>query len=108
MDFKDLWQKREEGKITIPEMGKEMAGRIKVLQQSIELHSPLREYLNYPEPLEDIALSFETIDASQPEHEQISEFDGILSMLYDWGDQTVTPPNAHSWGAKMCWINTRF
>ena len=92
LDLKDLWNLREEEKITIQEMGKKIAERIK----------KMKCYKDEEETLEPIVDGFECMD------EDVEEFDYILAELYDWGDQLVEKGKTWSMDKKMCWIATRF
>lgn len=88
LDLKDLWKKHRNDEITIEEIGKEIAKRIR----------KLKCYKTQEETLEEIALNFENISDND-----VEEFDGILSDLYDWAD---TPLDNKFGGKKMCWIAT--
>jgi len=89
LDLADLWKAKNEGKLTIQELGKQVARRIR--KMSI--------YKKYEEDLEDIALQFEFVD------ENVEQFDGVLAQLYDWADTCLfTPPGQMQ--RKMCWVAT--
>jgi len=88
LDLKDLWAKRNEGELTIQELGKQIARRIRKM--------PV--YKKYDE-LADIAIQFEYVD------ENVGEFDSILSELYDWADIPLPTPLGQM-QRKMCWVAT--
>jgi phosphodiesterase/alkaline phosphatase D-like protein len=88
LDLKDLWKQREEEKIDIETLGKEVAKRIRLLPC----------YEKEIDTLEEIVERFESISDND-----VEEFDSILADLYDWGD---TPLDNNWNGRKMCWIGT--
>ena len=88
LDLKDLWVKRNEGKLTIQELGKQVARRIRKM--------PV--YKKYEEELEDIADSFDYV-------EDVEEFDDVLAQLYDWADCPLYTPKGYM-PRKTCWIST--
>jgi predicted hydrocarbon binding protein len=87
LDLSDLWKKRDTADITVIEMGKEIAKRIRKMNC----------YEKYIDELEDIADQFKNIS------ESVEEFDDILCQLYDWGDISL---DGKFGGKKMCWIKT--
>ena len=89
LDLKDLWKAKDEGKLTIQELGKQVARRIRKM--------PV--YKKYEEELEDIAIQFEFVD------EDVEVFDDILSELYDWADMPLSTPLGQI-QRKMCWVAT--
>lgn len=92
LDLNDLWKARkEDGNLTLQQMGKEISVRIK----------KLKCYEKEVDVLEQIAEGFEFMG------EDVEEFDGWLSELYDWGDQLIEKKQFHN-DVKMCWIATSF
>ena len=91
LDLKDLWKAREEGNLTIQELGKAVADRIR--------KSKFYERKIHEEALREIVLNFE--DCSN----DVEEFDSILSELYDWADTCLYTPLGYM-QRKMCWIAT--
>jgi len=89
LDLKDLWTRRKEGKLTIQQLAKAIAKRIR--------KHPF--YEREEDTLEEIALNFECCE------EDVEEFDNILSDLYDWAN---TPLDNNFGGKKMCWVATSF
>ena len=89
LDLKDLWKARDEASLTVEEVAKEIAKRIR----------KLRCYKKYEETLEEIAVQFEYCS------ESVEEFDGILSDLYDWADTCLFTPRGQI-QRKMCWVAT--
>ena len=89
LNLKDLWAKRNEGKLTIQELGKQVARRIRKMPC----------YKKYEEELEDIVLQFEVVG------EYVNEFDLILNQLYDWADTPLLTPKGQM-QRKMCWVAT--
>jgi len=93
LDLKDLWKQRDEGKITISELGKAVADRIK--------KSKFYKLKTHEQSLREIVLDFEDcID-------DVEEFDEILERLYDWAD-TPLLTRLGQMQRKMCWIATQF
>ena len=88
LELGDLWKARDEEKLTIQELGKKVAERIR----------KLRCYKKEEDTLEEIAEQFDYVS------EEVEEFDYILEELYDWGDISL---DGKFGGKKMCWINTR-
>ena len=89
LDLKDLWKAEDEGKLTIQQVAKQVARRIR------KMHC----YKKYEEELEDIAISFEICS------DDVEEFDSILSDLYDWADTPLFTPRGQM-QRKMCWVAT--
>lgn len=91
LDLKDLWKTREEGNLTIQELGKAVADRIRKSKfYKLKIHE---------EALREIVLDFEGCS------EDVEKFDGILEQLYDWADTPLTTPLGQM-QRKMCWIET--
>jgi len=88
LNLKDLWKAKEEGNITIQELGKKVAERIENLPC----------FKKYEDDLKTIIMDFETV-------ESVEEFDYILEELYDWGDMRLPTPQGQM-QRKMCWIST--
>jgi len=86
LDLIDLWKAQKEEKLTVPELAKAIAKRIR----------ELRCYEKEIFTLEEIADRFEYCE------DDVEEFDDILNDLYDWGDISI-----ERW-KKMCWIATTF
>lgn len=89
LNLKDLWEAKEEGKLTIQELGKQVARRIRKMPC----------YKLYDNELEEIAVQFEYVD------DNVEEFDSILSDLYDWADICLFTPRGQM-QRKMCWVKT--
>lgn len=89
LDLKDLWKAKDENKLTIQELAKEVAKRIKNKYF----------YDRYKDELEDIVINFETCS------DDVEEFDSILSDLYDWADTPLATPIGQM-QRKMCWVAT--
>jgi len=89
LDLKDLWKKRDVGEITVQQLGKEIAKRIR----------KLKCFKRYEDVLEDIAVEFGCVD------ESTDEFDLILKELYDWADEPVPTPVGQM-QRKNCWVAT--
>lgn len=87
LDLKDLWKARDEGKLTIQELAKEVAKRIK------NKHF----YNRYKDELEEIVMDFEDCP------EDVGEFDNILERLYDWADTPLPTPEGQM-QRKICWV----
>ena len=92
LDLKDLWEKRDNGEITIVELAKEIATRIEIMPCFSE----------EMDTLEEIAENFKYCGEDE------EEFDGYLSELYDWGDMLIDGSGNFAQHKKMCWIATRF
>jgi len=90
LDLKDLWKAEDEGKLTIQELGKQVARRIRKMPC----------YSKYEE-LADIASDFETY----LDDNDIEEFDRVLEQLYNWAD-TYLPTPLGQMQRKMCWVAT--
>ena len=89
LDLKDLWKAKDEGKLTIQELGKGIAKRIRKMPC----------YKIHEEVLEEIAVQFEFVG------ESVVEFDGILNKLYDWADIPLRTIRGQT-QRKMCWVST--
>jgi len=89
LDLKDLWDKHSQGNLTVEQVAKETAKRIRALSC----------YKKYEEELEEIAIDFEYCD------NDTDEFDGILERLYDWADGCL-PTSEREMQKKICWIKT--
>lgn len=72
----------------------EMAKRIKLFSKTWSEDNPIRM------ELEDIADNFEAVENN------ITEFDGCLEELYNWGDQQVRklPTDIQGIDSKMCFM----
>ena len=94
----DLHSKYQKDEITVIELGKGVAERLRKLCT--------RNILPIPESLleeaEDIACEFEDLP------EDIEEYDMVLERLYDWADTVLPHPENTPFSAipKVCWINT--
>jgi len=80
LNLKDLWEARDKGNLTIQELAKKIAVRLR--------HKAF--YKKFQDDLDDIIDYFENCT------ENVTEFDCHLGMLYDWAD------------GERCWIATRF
>jgi len=84
----DVWGKVDSKEMTVQELGKIVASRIR----------NLKCYEDEVDTLEDLAFQFANVS-------DVEDFDGLMGELYDWGDI----PLDNSWnGKKMCWIATSF
>src|ERR1051326_1628756 len=82
----------EDGKISIQELGKRFAQKIKTLP----CYEKEESRFSSTDELEDCALEFEHV-------QDVEDFDDILESLYNWGDTEIAPFNC--WPRnKMCWI----
>lgn len=84
----DLWDAREEKRISIFELSTKVAERIK--KKSF--------FEAFKDELEEIVERFESLGTDEgflTEIEAIGEFDFILEELYDWAD------------SESCWVATR-
>ncbi len=90
LELKDLWDNFESGELTIENLGKEVARRLR------ELHLPPKfSYLS-----EVLVNRFECV-------KDVDEFDGILEGLYDLGDTSLPTPNGEiQRKLKLIWVNT--
>jgi septation ring formation regulator EzrA len=98
LELKDLHDKHENGEITVEELSKEVAKRLRALCAQNTPPIPV-ELL---EEAEDIAQEFEDLP------EDTDEYDYILGKLYDWAD-TPLPTGRHisfSQQPRLCWVNT--
>lgn len=98
LPLKDLWEAKKKDEITLQELSKKVAERIKSASF----------YKKYEDDLEPIVDEFEGL--SEDDQAEVQYFDSILSNLYDWADQELgnlpsTPFHARK---KMCWIETSF
>ena len=91
LELKDLWEAKEEGKISISELGKAIADRIR--------NSKFFKRKIHEEALIDLVLEFD--DCS----DDVEEFDDILAQLYDWADTPLRTTRGEM-QRKMCWVNT--
>ena len=67
LELADIWKQRERDEIEIPELGKEIANRLRLLNlQSHEMDGLIEE--------------FDCVE------DDMEEFDSILERLYDWAD----------------------
>ena len=90
LELKDLWKAMDKNEITIQQLAKQVAKRIR----------RLKCYKANEEILEELAYNFENCE------EDVEEFDNWLSELYDFGD-TPTGDYNGTIADKLCWINTR-
>jgi len=90
LNLKDLWEKRDKNTISVQELGKQVANRIRKLSC----------FKKYERELEDITTKFEFSESEE-------EFDNILSDLYDWADTPLFTIRGQM-QRKMCWIATLF
>lgn len=91
IELADLWEARERDELTIVQLAKAVAVRIRV--------SGLAWFRFGGEgsDLDTIADSFDSCG------DDVEEFDSYLEELYDWGDEALDD----QWnGRKRCWINT--
>ena len=91
LELKDLWKARDEGKLTIQELGKKVAERIR--QATF--------YMKHKNQIRDILREFDCVE------EDVEEFDNILSDLYDWADSLLLTRRGEM-QRKMCWVSTHF
>lgn len=91
LELKDLWKQRDEGKISISELARIVAGRIE--------KATFFKIKTNEEALREIVMDFE--DCS----DDVDEFDSILEQLYDWADTPLCTPIGEM-QRKMCWVNT--
>lgn len=101
LSLKDLWEAKDKNEITLQELSKKVAERIKSASF----------YKKYEDDLEPIVDEFEGLSEDAGlDNNDVTYFDNILSNLYDWADQemdnlTSTPFHKRR---KMCWIETSF
>lgn len=91
LELKDLIEKYQDDKLSVQELGRKVAERIR--EQTY--------YFKRKGDLEPIACAFENLE------EDVEDFDFILNDLYDWGD-SITAPSDSIIQNKMCWVNTLF
>ncbi len=99
LSFKDLWEAKEKDNITIQELSKKVAEKIKSASF----------YKTYEGDLEPIVEEFEGLSEDEDiDSFDVTLFDNILSTLYDWADQDVhnSPNTPFHKRRKMCWIET--
>ncbi len=98
LPLKDLLEAKDKDEITLQELSKKVAERIK--SQSF--------YKKYENDLEPIVSEFEGL--ADDEGAEANIFDSILSDLYDWADQELDnlPNTPFHEKHKMCWIKTSF
>ena len=89
LDLKDLWKAINAGNLTIQELAKAVAKRIRKMPC----------YKKYEDQLDEIATSFEYCG------ESVEEFDSYLSELYDWADTPLLTPKGQM-QRKICWVAT--
>ncbi len=89
LDLKDLWRREEEGELTIKELAKLVAERIRQLPC----------YEKYIDDLEEIVNEFEYCCGD------VEEFDSILERLYDWAD-TPLHTRKGQMQRRICWVKT--
>jgi len=100
VDIRNIWQDEE---MFIGEKGKAVAAELRRVFPSSWLDWKSE---NYDEELDHIVQAFENI-TGYDDMSPVDEFDGWMSVLYDYGDAEVAPfgqmpPN------KMAWIATIF
>jgi hypothetical protein len=91
-----------------PEWDQAKEGGISRQQLSASIAAKLRGLAPFPATLaelneqrEDIAVDFASMATEKDL--SISDFDGQMCVLYDWGDERISP----EWnGKKACWIDT--
>ena len=88
LDLKDLIKKYEDGKLSVPDLAKRVATRIR--------NMPC--YESEKAILEKIASRFEKVRG-------VNQFDNVINVLYDWGDREL-PTLPGRMQRKMCWIAT--
>ena len=99
LDLKDVWGKIEEGELSVRELAKITAERLKNLK--------LKHVTNDMEEVrDDIVDEFEGL--SEDESAKISDFDSVMSRLYDWGDTDIASVDIVWPRKKVCWIATSF
>lgn len=91
LELKDLWKAREKKEISIKELGKKVAERIK---QSVFYKK------------NETAL-WEIVDNFSHMEEDIELFDEILDDLYDWADTPLFTRRGEM-QRKLCWVGTFF
>jgi hypothetical protein len=98
LNIADLHDKYDDGDgdITIQDMGKEVAKRIRSLIKNNLPRIP--EYL-----LNEAEIIAEGFDSDV---ETVEDYDRYLADLYDWGDTTIGHSPHFSQTPKLCWINT--
>ena len=89
LELSDLWKAKKEGKLTIEELAKQVAQRIRRLPC----------YEKYEEELLDIVLGFEHCVNN------LDDFDNVLEQLYDWADIPLLTRRGEM-QRKMCWVDT--
>lgn len=96
IDLADLHDKYEAGTITPPELGKQVASRLRKLLKTARLSDDLKQ------EAEEIADEFEM------GVEDVDDYDNVLERLYDWGDTELPHPSWIPFPAipKVCWIDT--
>lgn len=90
LDLQDIWKKYDSNDMTVSEIGKEIAERVR----------KLKCYKKYEDILEEIVLNFEFV-------EDLAEFNSFMNELYDWGDIKIGQQKG-IFKDKLCWIATRF
>ncbi len=91
LELKDLWKAKNEEKISISELAKEVAKRIE--------KADFFSIKSNEQALRQIIMDFE--DCS----DDVEEFDSILEQLYDWADTPLFTIRGEM-QRKICWVNT--
>ena len=100
IDLKDVWNKTEDGELSILALTKILVERLSVIHYS-KKDSGSFEQLN--QDLEEITGWFE--DLIEDENNDADEFDSILNELYDFGDRTISNNKPFHDADKALWIN---
>lgn len=94
LEIADEWEKASDGEISVSALARVIAEKLKALR-------PLKGFDDADEERRDLAEQF--ADAATDTDLSKSEFDDLMSDLYDWAD---TPLDDNFAGKKACWINT--
>lgn len=94
LELGDIMSAVRKGSTTLPQAAGEIAARLKAVRRF-----PADPDIN--EARDDIVQLFR--DYAADGLNDVEDFDGILSELYDWAD---TPLDGNYLGRKVCWIST--
>jgi hypothetical protein len=94
LDIEDLWKQRDEGRITIQELGKGIANRLRILSRKLPT--------KYQDFVENLALDFESVD------EDVEDFDQVMNDLYNLADLELPKPTGQWMDNKLMWVKTNF
>ena len=93
IDISNEWNKRQNNEITLEQLSKTIANKLKKLKpfNDGDIDFQKDELVDYFNDFKD--------------HEGVEEFDNLMSMLYDWGDISLGGPDFFNI-KKVCWVNT--